>query len=53
MSQSHFVKSYINQRTSEISTSCYHRDILLEATSSQKVCATSVSSGDQGGTLGQ
>ncbi len=32
-----------------------HRNILLEATSSQKVCATSVSSGDQGvaPTLGQ
>jgi len=26
-----------------------HRDILLEATSSQKVRATKVSSGDQGG----
>jgi len=29
----------------------YHRDILLEATSSQKVRATKVSSGDQGGEL--
>ncbi len=28
-----------------------HRDILLEATSSQKVRATKVSSGDQGGGL--
>ncbi len=26
-----------------------HRDILLEATSSQKVCATSVITSDQGG----
>jgi len=25
-----------------------HRDILIEATSSQKVCVTSVSTGDQG-----
>ncbi len=32
-----------------------HRDILIEATSSQKVCATSISTVDQGGapTLGQ
>jgi len=32
-----------------------HRYILIEATSSQKVCATSVSTGNQGGvpTLGQ
>jgi len=31
-----------------------HRDILIEATSSQKVCATSISTGNQGGehTLG-
>ncbi len=27
----------------------YHRDILAEATPSQKECSTSVSSGDQGG----
>jgi len=32
-----------------------HSDILIEATSSKKVCATSVSTGEQGGapTLGQ
>jgi len=32
-----------------------HRDILLETTSSQKVCATSIDTGDQGGvpTLGK
>ncbi len=32
-----------------------HRDLLIEANSSQKVCGTSISTGDQGGalTLGQ
>jgi len=30
-----------------------HRDILLEATSSQKVCENSVSGGDQGASVTQ
>jgi hypothetical protein len=38
-----------------ITISKFHRDILIEATSSQKVCTTSLNTGDQGGapTLGQ
>ncbi len=31
---------------------CSHRDILQEATSSQKLCATSLSTSDQGGDQG-
>ena len=44
--------SHVNKASEwiEIILLC-HRDILLEATSSQKVRATKVSSGDQGGGL--